>query len=162
VKVPDFDPFDGGTGALVLFLFEKPGPMSIDARFGSRYGSGFMSRDNDDPAAEATYQFLNAAGLPRTTTVLWNTVPWWNGSRKIIPDELRAGAQCVSRLIGLLPKLRVVVLVGQKADIVRPYLAGRNLTILRSDHPSPLVRARWPHRWQQIPLRWTEAKLALS
>ncbi|WP_212036396.1 hypothetical protein [Bradyrhizobium sp. JYMT SZCCT0428] len=28
VEVPDFDPADGGIEARVLFLFEKPGPMT--------------------------------------------------------------------------------------------------------------------------------------
>lgn len=29
VEVPDFDPLDGGMNARVLFLFEKPGPMTV-------------------------------------------------------------------------------------------------------------------------------------
>src|SRR5215472_17455807 len=46
-QVPDFDPLDGGINARILFLFEKPGPMTSDGR-----GSGFISRNNDDPTAE--------------------------------------------------------------------------------------------------------------
>ena len=34
-EVPDFDPLDGGGYAKVLFLFEKPGPMT-----GRRMGAG--------------------------------------------------------------------------------------------------------------------------
>lgn len=41
-EVPDFDPLDGGVEARVLFLFEKPGPMTAEA--GKRVGSGFISR----------------------------------------------------------------------------------------------------------------------
>jgi hypothetical protein len=51
VEVPDFDPLDGGGDARALFLFEKPGPMTAES--GRRPGSGFISRDNDDPTAEA-------------------------------------------------------------------------------------------------------------
>jgi len=29
-EVPDFDPLDGGIEAWVLFLFEKPGPMTAE------------------------------------------------------------------------------------------------------------------------------------
>src|SRR5690348_5073585 len=54
-EVPEFDPLDGGTNAQVLFLFEKPGPMTAES--GIRTGSGFISRDNDDPTAEATFNF---------------------------------------------------------------------------------------------------------
>jgi hypothetical protein len=43
--VPEFDPLDGGINAQVLFLFEKPGPMTA-----SEGGSGFISRNNDDPS----------------------------------------------------------------------------------------------------------------
>lgn len=53
VEFPDFDPLDGGVDADLLFLFEKPGPMTSIAGG----GSGFISRDNDDPSAEATFRF---------------------------------------------------------------------------------------------------------
>ena len=52
-----FDLLGGGINAQVLFLFEKPGPMAL--------GSSFISRDNDDPTAEATFRFLQQAGLDR-------------------------------------------------------------------------------------------------
>src|SRR5882672_5086390 len=74
VQVPDFDPLDGGVNARVLFLFEKPGPMTAES--GPRTGSGFISRDNDDPTAEATFKFMQQAGIPRKLTVIWNIVPW--------------------------------------------------------------------------------------
>jgi hypothetical protein len=52
VEVPEFDPLDGGVNARILFLFEKPGPMTADgSTFSERSGSGFISRD--DPTAEA-------------------------------------------------------------------------------------------------------------
>jgi hypothetical protein len=54
IEVPDFDPFDGGIHAQVLFLFEKPGPMTA-----SNNGSGFISRNNDDRSAEATFALCN-------------------------------------------------------------------------------------------------------
>jgi len=89
--VPDFDPLDGGINAEVLFLFEKPGPMTS--------GSGFISRDNDDPTAETTMDFMAKAGLARERTVTWNVIPWWwNGTTKVTPAELRQGTACVRDL----------------------------------------------------------------
>ena len=118
VEVPDFDPLDGGVDALVLFLFEKPGPMTAEGGRGRRVGSGFISRNNDDPTAEATFDFMQKAGIQRKLTVIWNVIPWWNGKRKLTKEELRNGAQSVQELIGLLTKLRAVVLVGENADEV--------------------------------------------
>jgi hypothetical protein len=45
-----------------------------------RSGSGFISRNNDDPTAEATMGFMEKAGIPHTLTVSWNVIPWWNGT----------------------------------------------------------------------------------
>lgn len=62
-EVPDFDLLDGGIRAQVLFVFEKPGPMT--ATEGQRAGIGFISRNNDDATAAATCQFMRQAGIPR-------------------------------------------------------------------------------------------------
>lgn len=42
VEVPDVDPLDGGIGAEVPFLFEKPVPMTATA--GRRSRIGFIGR----------------------------------------------------------------------------------------------------------------------
>lgn len=152
LEVPDFDPCDGGTEAQILFLFEKPGPMTS---VGS--GSGFISRNNDDPSAEATLNFMQRAAIPRELTATWNVIPWWNGTRKVTGQELREGASCVEQLIGLFPKLRVVILVGKRAARARKYLVGTGFEVLTSAHPSPLVRARYPKRWSAIPEQWRKA-----
>jgi hypothetical protein len=54
-------PLDGGTAARVLFLFEKLGPKT--SLHGG--GSGFISRDNDDATAKATFNFMRLATIPR-------------------------------------------------------------------------------------------------
>jgi uracil-DNA glycosylase len=152
-QVPEFDPLDGGVNARVLFLFEKPGPMTAE-----RYGSGFISRNNDDPTAEATFEFMKQAGIPRELTVTWNLIPSWNGTRKITPQELREGVKCLAELMTLLPTLRVVVLVGRRAARVEASLKEEHaqLHLLTSAHPSPLVRARFPDRWNAIPSEWAK------
>lgn len=161
VEVPDFDPADGGTRARILFLKEKPGPMTSTSKSG-RVGSGFISRDNDDSTAEATFHFMNAAGLPRGDTLMWNVVPGWNGTRKITTQELQEGVSEVLNLIALLPRLEVVVLVGKRAARAEPLLAGMGITVLHSLHPSPLVRASRPDDWADIPNVWKEAAATLS
>lgn len=153
VEVPEFDPLDGGVEAQVLFLFEKPCPMAA--------GSGFISRDNDDPAAEAIFRFMKQAGIARTLTVIWNVIPWWNYTRKVTAQELREGSDCVNELISLLPKLRAVVLVGKRAAKAARYLKTIECG-LSSDHPGPLVRARYPERWNAIPLEWAKVLKCLD
>lgn len=152
-EVPDFDPCDGGTDAQVLFLFEKPGPMTAQGT-----GSGFISRDNDDPTAAATFRFMEEARLPRKLTVIWNVIPWWNGTVKVTRQERVEGAKEVRELLGLLPELRAVVMVGKNAASVRSGLESTGKKLFASDHPSPRVKARWPERWKAIPSTWAEAR----
>lgn len=156
-EVPDFDPLDGGHRAQALFLFEKPGPMTSLDRAGERAGSGFISRDNDDPTAEATFRFMQKAGLDRQLTAVWNMVPWWNGTRTIRADELHAGMNALDELLSLMENLRVIVLVGRKAARARSHLEKRRIPVLQSPHPSPIVRASRPVAWQSIPVLWAEA-----
>ena len=153
-EVPDFDPLDGGITAGVLFLLEKPGPMTAPSRPG-RAGSGFVSRDNDDGTAEATHRFMLAAGLPRRDTVIWNLIPWWNGTIRVMAHERRDGATELGKLLRLLPRLHTAVLVGSTAALARPLLGG--LRLLESAHPSPQVRAGYRSRWEAIPAAWRRA-----
>jgi len=150
-EVPAFDPLDGGVGAQVLFLFEKPGPMTGEGR-----GSGFISRNNDDATAEATFEFMKKAGIPRRLTVTWNLIPWWNGTRKVTVQELREGTDCLQELVALLPRLCAVVMVGQSAAKAKPYLETTGMAVLTSCHPSPLVKAKFPDKWKAIPSEWAK------
>lgn len=158
VEVPDFDPLDGGVDACILFLFEKPGRMTGD----DGRGSGFISRDNDDPTAENTFLFMRAAGIPRKLTVTWNVIPWWNGTRTVTAAELREGAEETRRLTGLLPRLRAVVFVGAQARSARPRLEDTGLAFFSSRHPSQIVRFTRPDEWRAIPSAWAEAGIAVG
>jgi G:T/U-mismatch repair DNA glycosylase len=100
---------------------------------------------------------MQSAGIPRKLTVTWNVIPWWNGTRRIAGSELKEGVACVNELIALLPKLSSVVLVGRKAARAARLLDGGNLSLFTSAHPSPLVRARYPERWREIPHQWAKA-----
>lgn len=57
-------------------------------------------------------------------------------------------------LLSLLAKVRVVVFVGGKAAKAMPLFQKSRMVLIKSDHPSPLVRARWPERWGRIPEDW--------
>ena len=155
-EFPDFDPLDGGVDARLLFLLEKPGPMTSASRSG-RAGSGFISRDNDDPTAEAIFDFMRQAGIPRRETVLWNLIPGWNETRKVTAREVREGAQEALGLVRLLPNLREVVLVGAKAGLAAPLLESQGLVIRKSRHPSPIVKGTQRKAWDQIGLTWKAA-----
>jgi hypothetical protein len=160
-EFPDFDPLDGGVEARMLFLLEKPGPMTSASRTG-RAGSGFVSRDNDDPTAEAIFDFMRKAGIPRRETVLWNLIAGWNETRKVTAREVREGALETLRLVRLLPRLKAVVLVGKRAERARPLLAAEAFSLSGSLHPSPIVRASRRAEWEQIPEAWSAAYRAMA
>lgn len=155
---PWFDPADGGVKASILFLLEKPGPMTVPKGKGLRQGSGFMSRDNDDPTAEASFRFYQEAGVDRRYSIVWNVIPGWNGTIKVNGAELRAGVDDLAALLQLLPKLRTIVLVGRRAARAEPLIRGLGDHVaFHSAHPSGQVRAGNPHLWAEIPLIWRGA-----
>ena len=162
-EYPYFDPADGGTSASILFLLEKPGPMTVQKGKGLRVGSGFISRDNDDPSAEASFRFHQQAGVDRMQSVVWNVIPGWNGTIKVSQAELRSGVHDVTRLVNLLPKLRTIVLVGRKAAKAEAMIRSiGDYRIFSSAHPSPRVRASNPQLWSSIPEVWAEAWAATA
>ena len=154
--VPDLDPSDGGTGARLLLLLEKPGPGTDPARG----GSGFVSVDNPDPTAEASFRFLREAGIDRSGIAVWNTCPWWNGTIRFTAAERRAGLEVLPAFLDRMPSLRAAVCVGRQAERAAPLLEGRGLRVFASAHPSGQVRAAARARWDAIPAVWREAWLA--
>jgi uracil-DNA glycosylase len=146
-QIPGFDPQDGGVDARALFLLEAPGPKAVV--------SGLISQDNPDPSARNMARLLAEAGFHRGDVVLWNVVPWYVGKgHKIRPvnlDDLRQAIPYLLRLLDLLPCLRVIVLVGRKAQAVRADI-GRmtSVPLVDSYHPSNLVLNRAPSRFNEI------------
>ena len=155
-EVPYFDPMDAGINAKVLFLFEKPGPMTSNNPKSKKAGSGFISRNNDDLTAKATFNFMERAHIPRDATVIWNVIPGWNGKIKFSAEERHRGAACVAELTTLLPALRAVIFVGATAAKAKPALEGKGLFLLSSDHPSPRVKNSYRSRWENIPSVWAQ------
>jgi hypothetical protein len=133
----DFDPLDGGVDAELLFLLEKPGPRTSPT--GKRIGSGFISRNNDDPTAENVYNFMLQAGIPRKRTALWNVMPGWNETIKFTTPEVRRGIEELRDLLPLLPRVKTVVLVGSQAHKALSYVQALGMRVFESAHPGQQV-----------------------
>ena len=104
--VPYFDPLDGGVEANLLFVQKAPGVKTKS--------TCFVSRNNPDIAAKYMFELLYEVGLKRKDTVLWNTVPWCiEGDPS--EDTIKEGSDFLNRLIGLLPKLKVIMFQGNIA-----------------------------------------------
>jgi len=133
--VPDFDPWDGGVDAEILYLLEAPGPQAV--------ASGFISRNNPDESAKNFFQVNAEAKIPRKRTVTWNVVPWYIGDGKTIRAashaDLEQGVLHLPRLLSLLPKLRVVVFVGRESEYAHQTVMKQhpNIKTFYCPHPSP-------------------------
>jgi len=140
--VPYFDPADGGVGAECIFVLEAPGPKAVL--------SGFISRNNPDESAKNWLQMNAAAAVPRERTIIWNIVPWYVGAdnriRPATAGDIDAGWPYLLQLLDMLPRLRVAVLVGGKAQRVGPRLRvlRSDLRLLHCPHPSPMFVNRKP------------------
>lgn len=164
--VPWFDPAEAGVRARILLLLEAPGARATGPG-GPRpasAGSGIISPDNDDQSAFNMWNLLREAGIERSLDVVtWNVVGWYVGDgTRIRPvcvrdmDEAR-GSLC--ELVGLLPKLQVIVLLGRKASVAwRRAGIKSSVPILEAPHPSPLSLNGRPHRRQGILEALLEAK----
>jgi uracil-DNA glycosylase len=142
-QIPLFDPCDGGVAARALFLLEAPGPKAI--------GSEFISRNNPDPTAKNMFELLQNAKISRSDTLLWNIVPWYVGdNQKIFPvskEDINLALPYLKDLLGLLPLLKVIVLVGRRAQSAKQGIQQfTNCTILEAYHPSARVFNRWPEK----------------
>lgn len=134
--VPDFDPLDGGAMAELLYLLEAPGAKAVL--------SGFISRNNPDETAKNFFELNREAGIPRGRTVTWNIVPWYIGTgtriRAAGQSDIQAGLPALKSLLALLPKLKVVVLIGRKAERAAHLISQLRpeLRVFRAPYPSPL------------------------
>jgi hypothetical protein len=127
-----------GVDAPVLAVLRDPGP-----RAGSAKGSGFLSVENDDQTAERQCGFFAEAGIDAADVLPWNTYPWYINAAPT-RTQLAAGVAPLLRMIELLPRLRVVLLLGKDAqsgwrlfaaqhgDVV----ARRGIEVLPTYHPS--------------------------
>jgi uracil-DNA glycosylase len=146
--IPYFDPWDGGVDAEVLYLLEAPGAKAV--------ASEFISRNNPDETAKNFFELNIAAGIPRRQTVTWNIVPWYIGTgariRPATSSDIQSGLEPLRELLALLPRLRAVVFVGQKAAAGASLVARLRPDLRRfiTPHPSPLFVNNKPGNRERI------------
>lgn len=153
-EIPFFDPLDGGVDAKILFLLEAPGGKAV--------ASGFISRDNPDPTARNVSLICEEIGLSRKDTIAWNIVPWYVGSttriRPVNQTDIAAAVQALGQLCSLLPEIRVVLLVGGKAQKAQEIVKGLfDVPILSCPHPSQRVFNFWPDKRNEVKEIFAEA-----
>jgi uracil-DNA glycosylase len=146
--IPDFDPWDGGATARVLYLLEAPG--------GRAAGSGFVSRNNPDESAKNFFKLNIKAGIPRQLTVIWNAVPWYIGTgtkiRAATKGDVHEAQPALLELLCLLARLEVVVFVGRAAEHAGDWLKRERpeLMYFSCPHPSPQNLNTVPANRQKI------------
>lgn len=101
---------------------------------------------------------MEQAGIARKLTCLWNLVPFWDGKIGVSTAELEGGVRCLTGQFDIMPRLKVVVLVGKKAERAMPLLAERKYAVLTSFHPSPKVYAIAREKWETIPGQWAKVQ----
>lgn len=145
-QVPYFDPWDGGIAATTLFLLEAPGSRAVR--------SGFVSRNNPDETAKNFFELNVEAGIDRKKTVVWNVVPWYVGDGRKIraasPKDIEGGLMPLARLLGLLPRLNTVVLVGRKAEKAGRLLDLERYAVFTCPHPSPMFVNNAPGNREKV------------
>ncbi len=99
--------------------------------------TNFISRNNDDRTAEATFRFMQMAGIPRSETVIWNTGPGWDRDIANSARTARRDAALLRGFVEALPRLEAAVLVGGAARrYAWPLVAERGLLTFETVHAS--------------------------
>ncbi|WP_407569961.1 uracil-DNA glycosylase [Deinococcus altitudinis] len=133
---PYFDPKSGGVGAQVLLLLESPGPQVSRTEF--------VSADNPDGTAENMSCLLKLASLSRQNILLWNIFPWQLSAESVIAPgnaHLMEAAPTTRELLTLLPALKVIVLIGNRAKAGWEHVGvtvDAEIKVLHCPHPSPI------------------------
>jgi hypothetical protein len=143
-SIPSFDPRSGGNRARVLVLREEPRCLADE-------GSGFVSIDNNDLAAQHTLIAHVTSGLDYADTVHWNIVPWWVhnpamspvGGPRTLQDQARRARGELMYLFELIPDVEVVLLLGKEAQRAWGVAGGSAREVISAPHPSPLA-------WHQV------------
>ncbi|MFC7405726.1 uracil-DNA glycosylase [Georgenia alba] len=160
--VPYVDPDSGGIRSRVLFLLESPGPKAVT--------SGMISVDNNDETAKNMWVAYRDSGLPRNQGLHWNAVPWQvgEGAKVKAPGlaDVKAGRGYLLELLDLMPAVRVVVPMGNKAQAAVSGLVGdltqRGVLVIDSPHPSPIPTAVTKGRNLEVVLNAYVAARAIS
>ncbi|MFG3616647.1 uracil-DNA glycosylase family protein [Nocardia sp. NPDC047654] len=134
-NLPYIDPLFGGVAAELLFVLKAPeGDADPDLR-----DRRFLSWDNDDVGAENFFRTCAATGLDRARCTAWNACPFPITGGAPSRFELGRAEPYTRRMLELLPRLRVVVLLGRPAQRAwqKMSLTGANIHLVHGASPSP-------------------------
>lgn len=137
--VPYVAPLHGGVGSRVLSVLGNPGAMTQNVS-----GSAFASIENGDPTSERQCELFAKVEISALDVTPWHAYPWYI-NRKLITSDLDAGGVVLRNLLTILPKLRVVLLQGDRASSAWERVlkhrstppSVRHLEVVRSIDPSP-------------------------
>ncbi len=113
--IPHISAEFGGAAARLLLLTLSPGEQT---RLDVPGGSGMLSVENGDPAAERIAEALDHAEIARTDCIGWNMYPWYikgfgELNSSVRDPYLTEGADLLIQMIARLPRLRAVLVFGQ-------------------------------------------------
>ena len=150
-EVPDFDPLDGGAEAKILYLIEAPWCRAV--------ASGVVWRNNPALTARNLCELLQEAEIARHETILWNFIPWYVGDSGSLSAAKNEALSYLPALLGLLPHLEVVALVGQKVQALRPLIRRTtSLPLIALHHTSAQVFNVWPQKRTKCALNSATSK----
>jgi uracil-DNA glycosylase len=139
-EVPYVAPIYGGTEARLLMVLTSPGR----ATHPGPGGTGFLCIENSDRAAATVKNLLSEAGISPREMTPWNACPWFTGGPSPTAAELEAGVEPWAQLIGLLPDVRVIMLLGGAAQdgwrrVLRrhPGVVADHAKVIRTYSPGP-------------------------
>lgn len=134
-NLPYLDPSFGGTDALVLLMLKAPEADADPNRRGPR----FLSLDNDDSVAARIFDTCQEVGLDRSQLTAWNICPFPIAGGSPSTSEFDKAAPYNQQLLKLLPKLKVIVLLGAPArdGWRRMGIRTRATAIFEGASPSP-------------------------
>lgn len=109
-KVPLVDPVHDVGEARIISLQTAPGPGA---------SSGFLSLENDDPAAVRLAEAYAAAGLQPRHGIPWSAYPWElpaEAGMKLTPAQIKKGVRPFRRFLAEVPRVSAIVAHGGYAQ----------------------------------------------
>lgn len=110
-SLPYNDPLFGGVDAELLIMMKAPEADANPEKTGVR----FLCFDNDDNGAANIFEAFRRDGIARRRCIAWNICPFPIEGNYPNASELRRATPYTQKLIALLPRLRVILLLGGPA-----------------------------------------------
>ncbi|WP_165839572.1 uracil-DNA glycosylase [Rhodococcus sp. Eu-32] len=135
-NLPYNDPMFGGVEAELLIVMKAPEADAAPDKTGTR----FLCFDNADAGAANIFEAFRRNDIARSRCIAWNICPFPIQGNSPTASELRQARPYTQKLIDLLPRLKVVLLLGRPAadGWDRSLLRGRaGISVLTGASPSP-------------------------